>query len=105
MNGRILIADDDSAIRTVLSQALSREGYEVRVTSNAGVADNCAAESTAASLVPRVSANNMATPTETETTPPSKKAPDTHTDFGKFIRNAHDRHIPNEPGKRYNYVI
>ena len=32
----VLIADDDAAIRTVLSQALSREGYEVRVTSNAG---------------------------------------------------------------------
>jgi len=32
----ILIADDDAAIRTVLSQALSREGYDVRVTSNAG---------------------------------------------------------------------
>ena len=32
----ILIADDDAAIRTVLSQALSRAGYEVRVTSNAG---------------------------------------------------------------------
>ncbi|MCJ8309027.1 MAG: nitrogen regulation protein NR(I) [Rhizobiaceae bacterium] len=31
----ILIADDDAAIRTVLSQALSREGYDVRVTSNA----------------------------------------------------------------------
>ncbi len=31
----ILIADDDAAIRTVLSQALSREGYAVRVTSNA----------------------------------------------------------------------
>ena len=31
----ILIADDDAAIRLVLSQALSREGYEVRVTSNA----------------------------------------------------------------------
>ncbi|MEM8749236.1 MAG: nitrogen regulation protein NR(I) [Pseudomonadota bacterium] len=31
----ILIADDDAAIRTVLSQAFSREGYEVRVTSNA----------------------------------------------------------------------
>ena len=30
----ILIADDDAAIRTVLSQALSREGYQVRVTSN-----------------------------------------------------------------------
>lgn len=31
----ILIADDDSAIRMVLTQALSREGYEVRGTSNA----------------------------------------------------------------------
>ncbi|MDD9911019.1 MAG: nitrogen regulation protein NR(I) [Ahrensia sp.] len=31
----ILIADDDAGIRTVLSQALSREGYDVRVTSNA----------------------------------------------------------------------
>jgi two-component system, NtrC family, nitrogen regulation response regulator GlnG len=33
--GNILIADDDAAIRTVLSQALSRVGHEVRVTSNA----------------------------------------------------------------------
>lgn len=32
---QILVADDDAAIRTVLSQALSRAGYEVRVTSNA----------------------------------------------------------------------
>ena len=32
----ILIADDDGAIRTVLSQAFSREGFDVRVTSNAG---------------------------------------------------------------------
>ncbi len=31
----ILIADDDSAIRTVLNQALGREGYEVRTTGNA----------------------------------------------------------------------
>src|SRR5437868_15358101 len=31
----ILVADDDSAIRTVLNQALSRAGYEVRSTSNA----------------------------------------------------------------------
>ena len=31
----ILIADDDHAIRTVLSQALSRSGYEVRATGNA----------------------------------------------------------------------
>lgn len=35
MSGTILIADDDAAIRTVLSQALTRAGYEVRVTSNA----------------------------------------------------------------------
>ncbi len=34
-NGKILVADDDSAIRTVLNQALSRAGYEVRLTSNA----------------------------------------------------------------------
>jgi two-component system nitrogen regulation response regulator GlnG len=33
--GNILVADDDTAIRTVLSQALSRAGYEVRVTGNA----------------------------------------------------------------------
>jgi len=32
--GLVLVADDDSAIRTVLNQALSRTGYEVRVTSN-----------------------------------------------------------------------
>ncbi len=31
----ILVADDDSAIRTVLNQALSRAGYDVRSTSNA----------------------------------------------------------------------
>jgi two-component system nitrogen regulation response regulator GlnG len=31
----ILIADDDRAIRTVLSQALARSGYEVRATSSA----------------------------------------------------------------------
>jgi len=33
--GNILIADDDTAIRTVLNQALSRAGYEVRSTGNA----------------------------------------------------------------------
>lgn len=33
--GHILVADDDAAIRTVLNQALSRVGYEVRLTSNA----------------------------------------------------------------------
>ena len=31
-SGSILVADDDAAIRTVLNQALSRAGYEVRVT-------------------------------------------------------------------------
>ncbi|TCD13144.1 nitrogen regulation protein NR(I) [Oricola cellulosilytica] len=35
MKGTVLVADDDAAIRTVLSQALSRAGYEVRLTSNA----------------------------------------------------------------------
>src|SRR6201987_4067048 len=33
--GSILVADDDTAIRTVLNQALSRAGYEVRWTGNA----------------------------------------------------------------------
>ena len=33
--GNVLIADDDAAIRTVLSQALSRAGYDVRATGNA----------------------------------------------------------------------
>ncbi|MCB1384457.1 MAG: nitrogen regulation protein NR(I) [Nitratireductor sp.] len=32
--GLVFIADDDAAIRTVVSQALSRSGFEVRVTSN-----------------------------------------------------------------------
>ena len=32
----ILVADDDRAIRTVLERALVREGYEVRLASNAG---------------------------------------------------------------------
>ena len=37
MSGKtVLIADDDSAIRTVLSQALSRAGYSVRSTATAG---------------------------------------------------------------------
>ena len=31
----ILVADDDAAIRKVLSQALGRVGYNVRTTSNA----------------------------------------------------------------------
>ena len=34
--GRILIADDDQAIRTVISQALSRADYDVRSTGTAG---------------------------------------------------------------------
>ena len=33
--GTILIADDDAAIRTVLNQALTRAGYDVRLTGNA----------------------------------------------------------------------
>jgi len=35
VHGSILVADDDAAIRTVLNQALSRVGHQVRVTSNA----------------------------------------------------------------------
>lgn len=34
-NKTILIADDDKAIRTVLSRAFGREGYDVRLSSNA----------------------------------------------------------------------
>src|ERR687890_1218134 len=34
-SGHILLADDDAAIRTVLNQALSRAGYEVRSTGHA----------------------------------------------------------------------
>lgn len=33
--GQILVADDDAAIRTILNQAFSRAGHDVRVTSNA----------------------------------------------------------------------
>ena len=33
--GTILIADDDTAIRTVLNQALARAGYAPRATGNA----------------------------------------------------------------------
>lgn len=32
--GTILVADDDAGIRTVLNQALSRAGYQVRLTSS-----------------------------------------------------------------------
>jgi two-component system nitrogen regulation response regulator GlnG len=35
VHGQILVADDDAAIRTVLNQALSRVGHDVRITSNA----------------------------------------------------------------------
>ena len=35
--GNILIADDDAAIRTVVTQALTRAGYEVRATGTAGM--------------------------------------------------------------------
>ena len=31
----ILVADDDRAIRTVVTHALTRQGYEVRATGNA----------------------------------------------------------------------
>ncbi len=34
MSGTVLVADDDRAIRTVLTQALGRAGYEVRATGN-----------------------------------------------------------------------
>ena len=34
-SGQILLADDDAAIRTVLNQALSRAGYDVRATGHA----------------------------------------------------------------------
>ena len=31
----ILVADDDKAIRTVITQALGRQGYDIRTTGNA----------------------------------------------------------------------
>ncbi|MFC0219621.1 two-component system nitrogen regulation response regulator GlnG [Pseudochelatococcus lubricantis] len=34
--GTILVADDDASIRTVLSQALTRAGYDIRTTGHAG---------------------------------------------------------------------
>lgn len=40
----ILIADDDTSIRTVLDQALTRAGYEVRTTSNASTLWNWVSE-------------------------------------------------------------
>lgn len=36
LKGRVIVADDDRAIRTVLSQALGRAGYDVRSTGLAG---------------------------------------------------------------------
>jgi len=39
MAATILVCDDDSAIRTVLNQALGRAGYDVRTT---GTAAACA---------------------------------------------------------------
>ena len=35
MSATVLVADDDRAVRTVLSHALGRAGYEVKATSNA----------------------------------------------------------------------
>ena len=40
----ILVADDDGAIRTVVSQALTRAGFEVRTTGNAATLWRWAAE-------------------------------------------------------------
>ncbi|UPT61127.1 MAG: hypothetical protein M0D54_11710 [Hyphomonadaceae bacterium JAD_PAG50586_4] len=34
MSARILLADDDASLRFVLSQALGKEGYNVRATGN-----------------------------------------------------------------------
>ena len=34
-DGTVLVADDDSSVRTVISHALGRQGYEVRTTGNA----------------------------------------------------------------------
>ena len=35
MSHTVMLADDDAAIRMVLNQALTRAGYDVRITSNA----------------------------------------------------------------------
>ncbi len=40
----ILVADDDMAIRTVLSRALARQGHEVRTTRNAATLWNWVSE-------------------------------------------------------------
>ena len=34
MSARILLAEDDNSLRLVLSQALGKEGYDVRATGN-----------------------------------------------------------------------
>ena len=47
----VLVADDDAAIRTVLNQALSRAGYDVRITSNAATLWRWIISGTAANLV------------------------------------------------------
>ncbi len=39
MNAKILLADDDASLRLVLSQALAKEGYLVRATSNVATLD------------------------------------------------------------------
>ena len=50
--GNILVADDDAAIRTVLNQALSRAGYEVRSTGNAATLWRWISRATATSSSP-----------------------------------------------------
>src|SRR5262249_26734768 len=61
--GNILVADDDAAIRTVLNQALSRAGYDVRSTGNAatlwrwvsqGDGDPVMPDENACDLLPRI---------------------------------------------------
>src|SRR5262245_34411093 len=52
--GSILIADDDAAIRTVLNQALSRAGYEVRSTSNAATLGRSVRQGDGDPLIPGV---------------------------------------------------
>jgi two-component system nitrogen regulation response regulator GlnG len=44
MNNRVLVADDDNAIRLVLQQALTREGYQVRATSSVSTLSKWAQE-------------------------------------------------------------
>ena len=70
----ILIADDDRAIRTVLSQALGRAGYNVRATSSAAtlwrwvedgegdlvITDVVMPDENGLDLVPRVLVSTMA---------------------------------------------